>query len=225
MAGYSFTKLSLTGYNHKPLPNTYLRQNEPPAPEHRSLGVLFPGLHYSNQMPLLYYTAAALLQLGADVLEIDTDYSGPEFQNAPQEQQAAWLAADARAAVETARRHGQYRRLVLAGKSLGTLSIAHLISDELPQNTVVLWLTPLLHLPPLVETIKGYPGPSLFIAGTADPACNLAALAEIQEANGAEAFLAPNANHSLEIPGDIVASIQQMKTAIEAMQVFLKKHL
>lgn len=230
MAGYSFSRLPLAGYDRKPLANTYLRQNEPPLqPERNILGVMYPGRNYSNQMPLLYYTSTVLLSLGADVLQVDPDYSSPEFENAPQEVQAAWLAGDARSAMDTAIQHGRYNRLVLAGKSLGTIAISHLLAtglpDDMPSDPILIWLTPLLHLPPVVQAAKSYHGPAIFISGTGDPAYNPQALQEIQRETGAEAYLVENADHSLRVPGDPVASIYRMAETMEALQKFLTKVL
>lgn len=226
MSGYSFSKLAIQGYQQRAVPNEFLHQNEPaPRAEERVLGVLFPGLYYTNQNPLMYYTGAVLLQLGADVLRVNVDYSVPEYQNAPQDQQAAWLAEDAAAAVQAAQKQGGYGRLVLAGKSLGTLALAQLLPRSVPAGTMILWLTPLLHLPPLVDAAAGFSGPALFVAGSADPAFDPEAFKKIQKANGARAHLVKNANHSLDIPGDVIGSIEQMRGTQAVILDFLKSQL
>lgn len=226
MSGFSFSKLAIQGYRQQAVPNEFLRQNEPaPQPRERTLGVLFPGLYYTNQNPLMYYTGMALLQLGADVLRVNADYSRPEYQNAPPDQQAAWLAEDAAAAVQAAQNQGDYGHLVLAGKSLGSLAVAQLLARPVTPGAVVLWLTPLLHLPPLVEVAAHFSGPALFVAGSDDPAFDPQAFRKIQEANGSMAHLVKNANHSLDIPGDVLGSIEQMAATQAVVLDFLKKHL
>jgi hypothetical protein len=68
-------------------------------------------------------------------------------------------------------------------------------------------------------------GPTLFVAWTADPAFDAAALARIQESTGAEAFLVEGANHSLEIPGDPLDPIRIIGEIMQGLASFLDQHL
>ena len=59
-------QLEIDGYKDQ-IPNVLLGADKPS--EH--LGIIFPGVGYSSQMPALYYATAVLLTLGADVLRLD----------------------------------------------------------------------------------------------------------------------------------------------------------
>ena len=95
--------------------------------------------------------ARLALQRGADVLQLHTDYTRPDFQAASPQERMAWLAADAQAAVEVGRAQRGYSRLILIAKSIGTLALAHLVTQEACADAATIWLTPLLRRPYLVE--------------------------------------------------------------------------
>ena len=146
MPDLKITSLPITGYAGKTVPNRFFRQGEAArtlaAP---ILAVLFPGLNYTCDMPLLFYPLKLLLARGAEVLQVRADYTVPAYRSLPPEERAAWLAADASAVVQAARLQGEYARLVLVGKSIGTIALASLVSLE-PQ-AITIWLTPLLRNP------------------------------------------------------------------------------
>lgn len=217
MPELKITALAITGYAGKTLPNRFFRQ-EGPAP---TLAVLFPGLNYSCDMPLLFYPLKLLLGRGAEVLQVRVDYTVPEYRNLPPADRAAWLAADAIAAVQAARRQGAYERLVLVGKSIGTIALASLVPHE--QQAITIWLTPLLRNPLVTEAAEQNRSPALFVAGTADDLYDAAALQRIQAASQAAAELIPGGDHSLEIAGDFFASLCALEQTMRAVDGFLCK--
>jgi hypothetical protein len=208
MARYDITALTVAGYENKPLANTFYRQAGTPS----GLALLLPGLRYTGAMPLLYYAARLLLERHTDVLVLDADYTRPAFQTAQREEQATWMATDAQAALRTGKSLREYPRLVLLGKSIGTLTLTHLLqgsmlSGDLTAQVITIWLTPLLHQPHLVTAALQCKGPSFFACGSADPTYDPATLERICAAACATAFIAPGADHSLEIPGNIIGSL------------------
>jgi len=215
------TELAITGYGGQPVPNIFFHQEEGV----KTLAVLLPGLNYTCDMPLLYYSTRLLEQRGADVLQLHANYTGTNFQMASPLERIQRLSGDALAAVESGLARQSYTRLVLVGKSIGTLAMAHLVDTPHAGEAVTIWLTPLLGQPWLVEAATNSRGPSLFVAGTADPAFDAAALERIKESTGAEAFLVEGANHSLEIPGDPLGSIQIIGEIMQGLASFLDRHL
>lgn len=215
------TSLEILGYAGKAVSNRFFRQKSVP----KTLAVLFPGLWYSCDMPLLFYPMKLLLQHGAEVLQIHTDYTIPTFQNSRPEEREPWLAADSRAALQTGLAQGNYTNLVLVGKSIGTLALASLLGSHFDQNALLIWLTPLLRQPALVKAASQYKGPALFIAGTGDGTYDPDALAQIQQTTAAEALLVEGADHSLEIPNDLNQSVAQLSQMIKTMDDFLQRHL
>ena len=62
---------------------------------------------------------------------------------------------------------------------------------------------------------------SLFISGTADPLYDPAFFAEVAHSCRGESLLIPNADHVLEIPGDLPASLEAMRRVLNAIAAFI----
>jgi hypothetical protein len=216
---FSTETLDIRGYRDAPVPHTFYRQ--PSAASH--LALLLPGRGYTAHMPLLYYTVEALFQAGADVLQVEYNYiHRADFQAAPEAEQARWLFADVTAAYQAGTAQRAYRQITLAGKSLGTLAMAHLLAQPPPPApTQGIWLTPLLHQEQVTGAIRQWGGRSLFVIGTADPVYDAAILNEMQAATNGETVVVSGADHSLEIPGDVLQSVHVLEHVMQAVQAFL----
>lgn len=215
------TSLTINGLGGRVVPNRFFRCRDGAG----ALAVLFPGLRYTCDMPLLYYPTRLLLQRGADVLQLHTDYTSSKFQDLTRLEQAAIIGDDALTAVKVGLAERQYKILVLMGKSIGTLALAQLVASGLNLEPAVIWLTPLLHQPLLVNAALQARGAALFICGTGDSTYHAAALAQICQQTAAQALLLENANHSLETPGDVAHSLQMMQQILQAEMAFLDKVL
>jgi pimeloyl-ACP methyl ester carboxylesterase len=220
MSPYEYTSQTFQGFGGKPVPNVFMRQQVGAS----TLAVLFPGLNYTCEMPLLYYPASLLLQRGADVLEVKTDYTTPAFQALPGDERLRWAYADASAALQAGRAERAYRNIILIGKSIGTLALSQLIASGQAQGALLIWLTPLLHQPALVEAAISHRGPALFIVGTADRTYDPSALDRIRSANGANVIFIEGGNHSLEVEGDIYTSLNSMGEILRGIQGFLERY-
>ncbi len=211
--------LAVSGYRDEAVPNTFLRQDG--ATDH--LAILLPGINYSCDLPLLYYPARVLVARGADVLRVEYAYNRrPDYAALSSAGQAEWLYADTAAACRAGLAQRAYRQVTLVGKSLGTLAMGHLLTAE-PDlaGARAVWLTPLLRLDHLRAQIARWSGPSLFAIGTADPYYDAAALAEVQAATKGLAVVVADADHGMEIAGDVVRSLQAMIEVIQALEQFL----
>jgi predicted alpha/beta-hydrolase family hydrolase len=215
------TKLSITGPDEEPIPNLFFQQEV----KAMTLAVLLPGLNYTCDMPLLYYSTRLLEQRGVDVLQLHADYTTRDFQAASPLERLQRLSADAQAIVEKGLAHQSYTRLVLVGKSIGTLTLASLIATPPAAKAITIWLTPLLGQPWLVGAAMKTHSPALFVAGTADSTFDAAALRRIQDSSASEAILVEGANHSLEIPGHPLQSIQKMGEIMHGLAGFLDRSL
>jgi predicted alpha/beta-hydrolase family hydrolase len=209
----AITALDLTGQNSEPIPNKFFRQHEPAA----ELAIVFPGLRYTCDMPLLYYTTRLLVKRGADVLQLHTDYNRPDFESASPIARAQWIGSDALAGLQAGQSQRSYERLVLVGKSIGTLAMGFLLAGGTAPLAATIWLTPLLHQPLLVQAACLCTGPALFAVGEADSTYDANAIHQIQQATRAQVVVLEGANHSLEVPGDLKRSIQHLGTVMEAI--------
>jgi predicted alpha/beta-hydrolase family hydrolase len=216
---HSIEALDVTGYRKEVIPSTLFRQEH----EANHIAVLFPGFGYSGQMPLLYYPRQLLLESGADVFLVGYNYSQrPDYQSASAEERDLWLQTDTIAAYKVALAKRDYERMTLIGKSIGTRAIGHLLATEEPLPSLrCVWLTPILRNENLCAQIKQRPHRALFVVGTADSHYDPAMLAEVQQATAGEVMVIENADHTLEIKGDIVQSIHVLEGLIAEIQKFL----
>ena len=210
--------LPIQGYQHESVPNTFYRQSETPR-----LAVLFPGYRYSCDMPVLYYPGQLMLSHGADVLQVDYFYDRPpDFAKRGDDEALRRLYADAEAALEAGLRQRRYEQVIVIGKSLGTMAMAHLLTrhSTLPDSYWV-WLTPALDPADVTRSLSVRPR-SLFIVGTADPLYDPNLIGELERAAGARCVVIDNANHGLLIQGNIRLSIQALERVVDDMEEFLK---
>jgi len=219
---FEITTLPVSGRAGLALPNRFFRQ----AGGAPTLAVIFPGLNYTADMPLLYYPAALLRQRGADVLQVRADYTGGDYAALPPVERFAWLAEDARAAAQAGWAQGSYSRLVLVGKSIGTLALASLAADLPGSQAATVWLTPLLKQPRLAEAVTRLPSPAFFTCGSADDTYQAVVFRQLSaSAAGHTTVLIEAANHSLEIPGDFNASLAALARVMQALAGFLDRQL
>jgi len=217
-----FSSLNITGYNKNPLSNLLLCLEQPA--EH--LALVLPGLGYNADMPLLYYSSRLLLERKCDVLQLRPDYQGRVFQAASQEERRERMYEDAAAGLQAGLDQGPYKKLVLVGKSIGTLGMALLINEfKNLGSPVTIWITPLLREVLVVDAALACAAPAFFMVGTADSTFDPAALGYIQKKTGAQAWKAENANHSLELPQDPLAFLDLLRKGMEVLSAFLDQAL
>jgi hypothetical protein len=216
---YSSTTLDIRGHRGDAVPNTFFAQDS----ETHHLAFVFPGLGYTAHLPVLYYPRRLLLERGADVLLVEYDYREQANLRMPRDPETdRWFFDDVAAACGAGLGQRPYSGVTLVGKSLGTLAMGYLLTEDtrLPQAQGV-WLTPLLRNDRLRAQMRRAKGPSLFVIGTADGHYDPSYLDEVRLASGGESVVIQGADHSLEIEGDIVGSIRAVEQTVRAMQRFL----
>ncbi len=210
--------LNIAGYRGQAVPNTFYRQDG----ETKHLGLVLPGFRHSADRAELYYAARILLEQGADVLRAEYTYYETDYVKLSDNEQDKWLAADALAAGEAGLAQRPYERITLLGKSLGTIAMGHLLADRRFQKATCVWFTPVLADETLVRQIEQVKPRSLFIIGTADHYYKPDVLKRLVEATGGRLTLIEAANHGLEIPGSIPASLEALNQIVKALQEFLR---
>ena len=174
--------------------------------------MLFPGMGYGVDRPLFYYARKQAQQHGCQ--EVCVTY--PPFDQDPA------LPADRRAADALpgcvndalAQLAGKcYGRCVFISKSLGTL-VAGEVARRLALRPVQIYLTP------LARTFESYMQGNVCHAvyGTADPLLPAECALRMERDPVVQCLAVPGANHSLEVPGDIVASVDALRQVARLYQ-------
>ncbi len=209
-------RLPLQAADGRPLLHKFYRQDTDPA----GLLIAFPGNHYGLDGPLLYYPCVSMQHSGWDTLALS--YGFQAAMQEPTEQVLPGLIAECTAAVQAALAVRPYPRLALLGKSMGAGLLAYLcgaVADL--AGARVACLTPALGSPffdPLLERVAQ---PLLLAIGTADRFYDAQALDQLRGMHPFELLLVQGADHSMNVPGDLAASLQAMQQVVEATVGFL----
>ena len=183
--------------------------------EDRRLAVLFPGIGYHCDKPLLYYSAKLARAAGYEVLPVP--YAGfPEKVRGDAEKlrasvEIAWAQAEELLApVEW----GTWRDILFIGKSIGTIVAARYACERgLAARSVL--------LTPLEETFRFARGSAVAFHGTADPWAETGAIVAACRARGIPLYLTEGANHSLET-GDALRDVRALSKTLERIDAFIR---
>ncbi len=216
---YSIEALNILGHQKEAVPNTFFRQKA----ETRHLSIVLPGFGYTSHMPVMYYPCLALLSRGADVLRAEYNYSKlADFMALSQDERRRQAADDVSAIYAAAIRQREYDTITLVGKSIGTTSMGHLITSVsgFPELQC-LWLTPVLKSERLLSQIKQVGHRALFVIGTADTYYDKGTLDDLVKVTGGDSIVIEGADHSLEIDGSPIKSLQALERIMIGIERFL----
>jgi hypothetical protein len=165
--------------------------------------VVLPGVRYFSQAPLLWFAREAAQAGGWSVLELS--------ERAPaHEEPFAWMRDRAQRALDSA----NAGTVAVIGKSLGSAA-APLVAER---GLAAVWLTPLLVRPDLARALAASSAPALLVGSTADPTW---ADGERPEGDAIEILELDGLDHSLQVDGDPLASLDVLRTVTERIGTFL----
>jgi pimeloyl-ACP methyl ester carboxylesterase len=167
--------------------------------------VLLPGLFYPTRAPALWFAREAAMAQGWSALEVLGEAGDHEDE-------LGWERRCAESALEAARG----ARVLVIGKSLASLLAGEISERDLP----AVWLTPLLNQPSVIDGLARTRRPVLLVGGDSDPTWQPASVAA---GRPIEALELPGADHSLQVPGDLVASIGALGLLTEAIARFVER--
>lgn len=170
--------------------------------------VILPGAMYLPDAPLLWFAREACLAAGRNVLAVWDTF---DQRTDPQR----WVDERLEAALD---RVADKTPLIIA-KSLTTLAAADVARCGVPAA----WLTPLIgragtpYATVVIDGLRASAAPCLLIGGTADPSWDSAVAHSIPRARVVEVA---DADHTLQVPGNVARSIDALRTIAEAIEVF-----
>jgi len=165
--------------------------------------VILPGVRYLSQAPLLWFAREAAQAGGWSVVEVN--------DRAPDDQEPfAWMRGQAERALEAA---AGAELVVVIGKSLGS-SAAPLVSGP------AAWLTPLLTRPEIVAALASTGSPTLLVGSPADPTWGDGT---VPDNPALEVLELPGLDHSLQVTGDLPASLSALRTVTDRLGAFLAR--
>ena len=213
----SLKRFDVTGYKNQTVPNMYIDFGSD------QLAIFLPGIGYTNDSPILHYTGSYLLQKEINILRVDYRYSdSDEFLNSTKGEQAHWIIEDVKPAVEAVLSEKDFKKIILIGKSMGTIALGEILSSITKlKDAEVIWLTPLINHDELVAQILKINNRSLLIMGTEDHAYKADQLEKILEKKNVDSLIIEGLNHSLEIENQIIESIHASQKILLKIMSFV----
>ena len=178
----------------------------------KKLAVLFPGIGYHADKPLLYYSQKLLRSMDYEVMPLTYAPLPQEREQAVR--QALVSARQALAGVPFA----QYGEIVLVGKSIGTC-VAGVIGGDLSECLPEIRIRNVFFTP-VTQPLPRMTADTLVLSGTADPLADQTLLRAACTAAGALLHTVLQGNHSLETP-DVMQNLKILYDALEWERKFL----
>ncbi|ASW53462.1 alpha/beta hydrolase [Plantactinospora sp. KBS50] len=179
--------------------------------------VVLPGGRYGPYAPLLMFSAAAAQARSARIHPLswgggwDPNGPPPGTPHVPLADRIPWVRDHATPVLDGL---PDDPRPLLIGKSLGTLAAPLAADRDLP----AVWLTPLLHVEPVVAALRRGAAPVLLVGGTADLQHWDGALARTLSPYVLEI---PEADHGMHVPGPLARSAEVLGRVATAVEEFL----
>ena len=205
------------------VPNIFFKQEK----ETNHLALILPGLNYTCDMPLLYYSTQVMLGAGADVVQVKYDYTEKTMEKSVTlPEKVALLQKDVTKITSVALEQSKYQRLTVIGKSLGTLCISCLLEAAFPvKPQICIFLTPILQqMLVAFEMIKSCPN-TFYVIGTTDPYYDPELIVKFRSKQPDNFLIIEGVNHSLELPGDTIHSLSVLDNIVRRLNMFIKEEV
>ena len=184
------------------------------------LAVVLPGAGYTAQAPLLHYATDIYLHKGYDVLKINDRYNDEFYDKFTMKELSDAIRFDVANVIDQVTAGSPYEEFCLVGKSLGTIAMAALLERPMFRVAKAVWLTPLIKRPDVLEAMRVMPNPALGFIGDEDPVYDAERCFQIKSNPQLDLRVVPGTEHSLEIPGNPLASIDVLKGIMTEIEKF-----
>ena len=178
------------------------------------LAILFPGIGYHCDKPLLYYAKKLATKYGYSIREVAYGPLPKHVKGDPEKLAECFRLGLAAAEEQLADADWtEYEDVLLIGKSIGTAIAAAFAAGHVPTARSI-WYTPLAETFPLVRS------GGIAFHGTGDPWAETAAVLRGCEEKGIPCYLTEDANHSLET-GDVQTDLRNLRLVMERTEAYI----
>ena len=180
----------------------------------KKIACLFPGIGYTCDKPLLYYSWKLLKGLGWEVVPVPyTGFPSGVKGNPEKMQQSAHMALEQAEDILKDIRWSDYSEILLIGKSVGTVVCGAYAARHRLSCRQILFT-------PVEATFQFACSHSIVFHGTADPWVNTKGIEECCHRMAIPLFVTENANHSLET-GDVDLDIKNMRKTMKTVKSYI----
>ncbi|MGG3912616.1 alpha/beta hydrolase [Rossellomorea vietnamensis] len=197
---------------------TYTRLSQGDNAE--GIAILLPGLGYTVQAPLLHYSTGIYLEKGFDVLHVNYQYTGADYETFSVEEVDDVLKYDVNNIIDRVLQDHAYPHIHIVAKSFGTLALGHEAARESMKDAKLIWLTPLLKEDEIFQAMLDSKQEGLCIIGDEDRHYDEGRFNELKTNKRLELHLIKGVNHSLEHDFNVLDSISTHKEIMSIIKAF-----
>ena len=180
----------------------------------RKIACLFPGIGYTCDKPLLYYSGKLLKGMGWETVPVP--YSGfPDKVKGDSEKMklSAEMALEQSEEILKGIEWDRYGEILFVGKSVGTaVCCAYAVRNGIRCRKVL--------FTPVEATFQNVCGDAVVFHGTADPWADTKVIRECCRNQGIPLYETEGANHSLET-GDVEKDIKEIRKVMIIVRDFV----
>ena len=178
------------------------------------LAILFPGIGYHCDKPLLYYAKKLAAKYGFVIREVAYGDLPKNVKGDPEKMAECYRTGLARAEEQLADVDwSACEDVLLIAKSIGTAIAASFAAEHAPRARS-LWYTPLAETFPLIHS------EGIVFHGTKDPWAETAAVLQGCKEKGIPCHLTEDANHSLET-GNVQTDLMNLRLVMEQTEAYI----
>lgn len=202
------------------IPYQLLRGGKP----NKTICIMLPGLGYTTQRPLFHYATSLCMNNEVDILHINYQFAKNEhFTKLSETEQDRWMYEDVKAVVKEVLTENHYEQCFLLSKSIGTIPMAmEWKAGNFSNNAFGIWLTPLIRNDNVYQVLLETEKPSLCIIGDHDHHFDAERISSLKNNPLISTIVIPNADHGLEIKGDLFVTLDAIKVIMKSIQDFIK---
>lgn len=207
---------SVAGYMGLTVPYKFIRNDG----NHKILAIFLPGAGYTTTSPLFHFTEEVYLNRGYDVLRVDYRYVDEEYDEFTAEELEKAVKVDASAVLDAFFSNAVYEEYYIVGKSLGTVAMSAELGKGRFEKANLIWLTPLMDQPEVLETMIDNRHNALCFVGDQDRYYSEENYRKLGDNPKLAANLYPGLNHSLGYENKPLDSIEILKEIISDIAKF-----
>ncbi len=186
----------------------------------RRLAVLFPGVAYSCDKPLLHYARRILSEAGYEVILMK--YKKSYFEDGRVTEEGTAKAYQKCAKELTDVTMEEYDDILFVGKSIGTL-IAFMLGEDYSRGEHAILGIRYVAFTPIKKAFPYMQGQQVLVmAGTNDPVVTVEELKELSNQYKIPLHLYEGGNHSLEVRNHPEQSIAILAKVITLLQEYIR---
>lgn len=218
---YQITEGQIERNQYSTIPYTWIHKEH-----NKAICIMLPGLGYTTQRPLFHYATGLCLDQNVDVIHVNYTFAKNEqFRKLNEAEQIQWMYEDVKAVVEEVLKGAHYEQCFFLSKSIGTIPMAmEWTQQNYIHKAVGIWLTPILKEDMVYQALVTTDQPSLCVIGDHDHHYIEERVFSLKNNKHVDTLVIPNANHGLEIDGDMQGTLDSLKIVMVHLQEFINKH-